>query len=300
MPDTMPGQLRRFIEDENAANTALIDYLWQARANYQTLTAEQRIELAPERAKFLYANNAKARVAVATAALDVAGDIRKLIGKWGQAHWVTIAIDKHAMSVDEAAQFNITSLQSFTRQMLKGFNFLGIVEAGLYGNYRIDPTDKGRKTVSWHTHAIAWGVSEKEMETRKAEINARYQSLIRGPTPAHSEPIRPRSVRTKLIYMLKGQRKEYRIIRKKGDVIDPETGEITEEYTGEFDQRTQNLRPGDRVRMCRVLARKCIDQMLFAGGAEGREVLKDFRQVILREFEQVKDEFYAKTGEKWT
>ena len=114
-----------------------------------------------------------------------------------------------------------------------------------------------------------------------ADINERYDALLPGVDPAYGVLVAKQDVIGKALYMLKAPQSEHRVYPKRTEKIDPETGEITTPTTGRFKQRKRPLRPCDMVRMCNVLADKCLDRLLFAGG-DGAKVVGDIRTEALK------------------
>src|SRR3954466_1674520 len=169
--------------------------------------------------------------------------------------WVTLIPNQFVVPEDAAASFDPKRLQAWARQELRGLSFISMVEPALYTNVG-DIMAGVRRVVSWHVHAIAWGVIEARLAAIKDGINNRYEALLPGVDVAKFELVANDDVVGKALYMLKAPQSEYRVYPKRTEKIDRETGEITTPTTGRFKQRKRPLRPGDMVRMCKVLADK--------------------------------------------
>ena len=84
--------------------------------------------------------------------------------------------------------------------------------------------------------------------------------------------------------MLKAPQKQYHVYRDPlAEVHDPETGEIVAKPHVQKDW----LRTGQRVRMCRLMADKYLDRLLFGQG-EGTDLRRAIVNGALRNFEEEK------------
>jgi hypothetical protein len=178
---------------------------------------------------------------------------------------VTLAPRKFVVAEGAAASFDPKRIQAWTRQLLRGLNFVGMVEAALYTNFGHVSAGFWR-VVAWHVYLLAWGVSEAQLAPVMDNINRRYEALLPGVDPAFGVPVAKEEVVGKALYMLKAPQSEYRVYPKRATRIDRETGEITTPTTGRFKQKKQALRSGDMVRMCNVMADKHLHRLMFAGG----------------------------------
>jgi hypothetical protein len=122
------------------------------------------------------------------------------------------------------------------------------------------------------------------------DINKRYAAFLPGVDPAYAVPVTAEEAIGKVLYMLKSPQSEHRVWPIKAKDIDPDTDEVFERHTGRFKQKKRALRPGDLIKMCKVLADKYLDRLAFAGGAGvpaldaiRAEALKPLRQHEARE-----------------
>jgi hypothetical protein len=286
-----------FADIHRTANQQMIDYLWLGRANGQKLAKDTFEELDAQNARFLYANNAEARIKFAEAAVRRFCSIEQELPEDAVVAMVTLTPRQYATSLKAAEEFDVLPLQAWARQMLRGFNGFGMVEAALYARRKFEFLDN-RGTVSWHSHTFHWNFDREEMKDRMAEINSRSESLIPGCPAAHvTDPINRQEFAPRLRYMLKGQLNEYHDWPRKGEVIDPETGEITVVETGRYRNAKRALRKGNQVRMARVMADRTLDKLAFAGGDEGRVFLKGLREEVLRPYKAwEKEQPWNKSG----
>lgn len=258
-----------------AAENKLAQYLERGRKGSVGLDRDTLTELDRPQVMFLPANNADARLRYARITAEHLDRVGGMLSPDQAAFFVTFINRDHAVREDEAASFDIRRLHSWTRQILGRCSYVGMAEGAFYGN--VDVVGAGyKRAVSWHTHAIVWGISELELAGIISAANARNRSLIDGIAPAHYRPLNRAEVGGQALYMSKGQISEYRVWPRKRSIIDPRDGVISIVGTGRFSQAKRNLRPGDMARMCRVFAGRCLDQLAFGGGA-GKEILKAIR-----------------------
>jgi hypothetical protein len=72
-------------------------------------------------------------------------------------------------------------------------------------------------------------------------------------------------------------RKRYRIFPKRRSVRHPVTGQVERISTGAFEQCKDALRPGERIRLYKLMRDLSLNEMVLAGG-EGRELLAAIRK----------------------
>ncbi len=235
------------------------------------LTREARLETDPDAAIYLPANNHAARIEYATVATDLVTRFTDLLPESTPVFWVTLIRSSYTVPYDEAADFNLFKLQQWVRAELRGCSFIGMTEAALYTNAG-EVRAGWKRAISWHPHLLVWGVSKQRMREIRDSINVRFRTLIPGVKAAHFRTLKPEDVEGQVLYMLKAPVNEYRIILKTRRAVDPDTGEITKEPTGNFKSAKYQLGPGDLVRMANLMSGKKLDGLTFAGG-EGKAVL---------------------------
>ncbi len=232
-------------------------------------------ELEPAAALYLFANNRDARLRYVEIAARHLGDAIGDLPANAPVFWVTLINREHAVREDEAGAFQIKRLHRWAHRLLRGCNYVGMVEAALFTN--LDVVAAGyKRTVSWHCHLHVWGVSEEVIAEICTKANTRYRTLVPGVTVAHYRPVTYAEACERAFYMHKGQISEYRVWQRRRVSMDDDTGVITIVGTGRFSQGKRPMRPGDMARMCRVFAGRTLDRLAFAGGA-GRKVLDAIR-----------------------
>jgi hypothetical protein len=113
-----------------------------------------------------------------------------------------------------------------------------------------------------------------------AQINASYPSFVPDKPAAYCRHLTGNQVLAKLLYALKAPQKRYRVFRPRGFLVSRTTGEISQKPA-----RIQKdwLRTGQRVRMCRIMADRYLDRLLFGQG-EGTKLCRDIREDALASF----------------
>jgi hypothetical protein len=265
---------KTFLEQEQERGTHLIETL--QRPKYRRL---KHPELSRRNAVYLYANNPTARVRFARVFLSGVMDHLKSRSGGdrlkGAVYLVTFALERFCCPLKEAERYDLRPLQAWVRQAVEGLSYLGMTEAAFYSNKSL-PGQEKEPTVSWHVHLLVWGVSRPTLKTLVDGVSAKHPSLIPGLPSGHYRLIKPKDLASKTLYMLKSPQ-EYRVWPVKEEVIDPETGEITVHVTDRYRQKSRDLRPKDRVRMCAALQDRYLDWMMLGGGA-GKDLLRSIRK----------------------
>jgi hypothetical protein len=134
-----------------------------------------------------------------------------------------------------------------------------------------------KRMVSWHVHLLAWGESKTAIRTRIEDLNNKgiLLPIADGLAAAHQKRISKGKLADKFCYILKSPRKAYRLY--KWDTITPD-GEIIPK----FKQWKDDLRPGERLTLFRLLQDMNLDHLALGGG-EGAEILRRLKRRVLRE-----------------
>jgi hypothetical protein len=130
--------------------------------------------------------------------------------------------------------------------------------------------------VSWHLHLIAWGEARKKLGQRIDRLNKRriLLPIADGLAAAHQKRISKGKVADKIAYVLKAPKKAYRL--HKWDIVSPDGESIPK-----FKQWKDDLRPGERLTLLRLMQDLYLHQLAVAGG-EGAEILRRMKRRALR------------------
>lgn len=216
-----------------------------------------------EGAAQLRSNSARARIEFMKAA--VAQLVSRRWRPQESFFFITLAPRQFAVNIEDAAAFDHERVKTWAAGLLHGLDYVGIVEAAYYSNYSAEVGVKGKPAVCWHVHAIVWGTNASTVKAIEAEVSRENQPLLPHGRVAHVRALGLGGARSRLIYMLKGQTKEYRVYPFVDDDVDLETGEIT--TSGKWKQRKRPLRKVDHARMYGVMGERTIPMLCFAGGA---------------------------------
>jgi hypothetical protein len=270
--------LETFTEAHRWADDRIKNYLEKRRPDWQHLSPAicRELETVTPRGfptvDLFYANNNESRIRFAEIAIRHVEAHAALSG--GEpVFFVTLMPNQFAVPEAEAGSVDVHAIRQWTRYWLAGFDFIGIVEAGLFPYF---PT-KYHPTVSWHVHLLVWGTNYRRLNQALVAVRCEFASLVPGAPSARIDILEtPEDVILKVLYMLKAPMKQYTVSCEFREDHDPTTGEVSFEYR----LRTQGewLRTGQRVRMCRVMADKHLDQLLF-----GQEQGTDLRRAIVEE-----------------
>lgn len=269
-----------FIAAHDRHETRIPDYHHIPRRRSVLLSSLELEDLEPLGATLLRSNNVAARISFARTASEHMARFVEELDDTVPLAFVTLASKRFAFAERDAAAFDVKPLMRWTREVLAGLNFVGMVEAALYTNVGAILGGPDR-VVSFHTHAVVWGATAADLDALIMAVNADESALVPGISPGHWRPLRRAEVSGQVIYMSKNSLSDHRIYAKRSEVIDEETGEITAPTTGAFRQKKDPLRPADAVRMFRVMRDRHIDQLAFAGG-DGAAVLTAIRHEALR------------------
>jgi hypothetical protein len=276
----MAYDTKLFKQQHKIAERRFNDYLTSPNRRHHWRREAFVQELRFPASKYLFANNFAARCLFAEAAVQ---HLKEHLIRTEPNHdtfFVTVAVRKFALSESESIDFNVSQLQAWFRHFLANFNFFAMVEAGLYVNWSINLSDKNR-CISWHVHAIVWGSTYKRLRRKLQRIDQTCESVVPGLKTTDCRIIKPHQVASKLLYSLKAPQKEYMVYPKRKRAFNPSTGKIITRKTGRYCQKKRDIRPGNRVVLCRALADRHLDRLAFAGG-EGRGLLLAIRDSALR------------------
>jgi hypothetical protein len=250
---------------ESARNSHLV-----SRAEIQALESQN--------AKYLYALNGHSRIIWGYAF------IRHFADHFGLTEdnpipdekltWITLT-DILCVTTDEPQEIDFEKFKRRYRPALKDLNYIGMIEPGYYVNIIQGSRYAGTKMVSWHLHAIAWGDHYKEVQRRFDELNAsgEYVPIYDDGIALHAVRLPAKQIPIKLRYTVKSPRKAYSI------------GKSTKLIGGErhckFIQNKRDLRPGERIKLLRLMKDLYLDQLAMAGG-EGVDILLRVKYDALR------------------
>jgi hypothetical protein len=185
----------------------------------------------------------------------------------------------------DAGSIDINKFKRKLQSGLSGLSYVGMIEPGLYVNVAAGTKWPGKKAVSWHLHAVCWGVSRKEIRQRFRRLNraGRYQSLMGSQLGAHQKQIPDAFLKKypersfladKLRYLLKVPKNAYRIYKTERVAADGECVAC-------FRQSKSELRHGDRITLFHLMKDLYLDELAVAGG-EGTDVLRRIKKAVLR------------------
>jgi hypothetical protein len=176
--------------------------------------------------------------------------------------------DRRCCTSHEAKEIDISRFIRILRRGLRGLSYLGMIEPAYYVNVCEGARIHGKRLVSWHLHLLAWGESKSAIRTRIERLNEKgiLLPIADGLAAAHEKRISTGKLADKFCYLLKSPKKAYRLY--KYEQITPD-GEILLR----FKQKKDDLRPGERLTLFRLMRELYLDQLAVAGG-EGAVILR--------------------------
>jgi hypothetical protein len=168
---------------------------------------------------------------------------------------------------------------------LRGLNYVGMVEPGLYVNVCPGTRWSNKSAVSWHLHAICWGEDRREMKKRFCRLNREnwYLSILDSQRGADQKEIpdarlpknRDRTfLADKLRYLLKSPKNAYRIYRTERVTCDGEVVPC-------FRQRKSKLRKGNRITLFHLMKGLHFPELAAAGG-DGTDIMRRIKRAAAR------------------
>jgi hypothetical protein len=187
--------------------------------------------------------------------------------------------DRRCCTSHQEENIDIASFIRLLRRGLRGLSYLGMIEPALYSNVCEGARIHGKRMVSWHVHLLAWGESRSAIKARIERLNKEgiLLPIADGLAAAHQKRISKGKLASKVAYMLKAPRKAYRVYKWEQVTAD---GEIVPR----FRQKKQELRPGERLTLFRLMKDLYLDQLALAGG-EGAGILRRLKRRIVRTLE---------------
>jgi hypothetical protein len=185
--------------------------------------------------------------------------------------------DRRCCTSHQEKEIDISWFSRILRRGLRGLSYLGMIEPAYYVNVCPGTHVHGKRLVSWHLHMIAWGESRKKMQNRIDRLNKQkiLLPIADDLAAAHQKCISKGKLASKIAYILKAPKKAYRLY--KWETISPD-GEIIPK----FKQWKDDLRPGERLTVFRLMKDLYLDQLAVAGG-EGADILRRMKRRVLRE-----------------
>lgn len=274
--------LKAFEKAHTEARDAIKNYLHFPRKNRQTLKPYEIRELAPQAWRCWLANNATSRTAFMEIVERRFGEmVEGELPENAELAMVTLTPRQSAVSIGEAETHDTAALANWTRHTLNGFNFIGMVEAGLFGNFRMGVDGKPERVVHFHVHCIVWGFRRPNLTRLKHRINSEEEALYAGGKPMHIRHIKRRRWKQDLRYPFKGQLTDYRLSQVTVPELIERTGKVANTPIWSFCQYSYPMRPGEMVRMVRVMASRTLDNLILAGGPEGNALCTAIRREAL-------------------
>lgn len=185
---------------------------------------------------------------------------------------------------DRLSENDLQAFKDNLRVGLRECSYLAFIEPAYYVNLQAGTNSRNRKCISWHLHALVWGISKSQLEARLRDHSAqrRYIPIADGLQGTDVRAVKQGTLPRLMGYMLKAPMLGYRVIvydRKaaNGDWLTNEHGEVLRG----FDQKKQKLRPGERLTLFHAMKNLRLDEFAISGGM-GVEIMRRIRRSALR------------------
>jgi hypothetical protein len=188
---------------------------------------------------------------------------------------LTVCDIRCATSVNDAGA-EIAVFKPILRRHLRGFSYLGALEPAYYTNVQKGARVSDKKCVFWHLHAVAWGISRRDIKKLADGLNEMRKHLAVAPgIPAvHQVRIKTGDLASVVGYVFKPPATNYRLSRSEY--------EVRGLPVHRFWHHQDRLRPGERVRLFHLMKQLCFDELAVAGG-DGRKMLSAAKRSAWKE-----------------
>jgi hypothetical protein len=192
-----------------------------------------------------------------------------------QPIYLVTLCDRRCCTSHQEKHVNIVRFIRILRRGLRGLSYVGMLEPAYYVNVCEGTHVHGKRMVSWHLHLIAWGEAHEKLEKRIERLNKQgiLLPIADGLAAAHQKCISKGKVASKIAYVLKAPKKAYRLY--KWETVSPDGENIRK-----FKQWKDDLRPGERLTLLRLMQDMYLDQ-LAVGGGEGTDFLRRVKRQVL-------------------
>ncbi|WP_020180300.1 hypothetical protein [Methylopila sp. M107] len=272
----------KFDAEHREAHARLQAYIETDRSNGVRLGWGVRGELSIQRKWQMTANNVLARIACARRFQEALLDVPSL--RRGQQYsFVTYTSQRFAGPYDPKIRFETGPLKYAFEEALRrlGAHWAGMIEAGFITRLALNIPQDGSRIISWHVHAIVWGVGERKL---RAALNKLAQETdLAGRSAIHIQRRALSVAERQSLYICKFPLAGQLIAGAKGEMVDWQTGEI---ISAKKWLKKDALRTGDLARAAVVLRDRGVDQLMIAGG-DGVQVYRAVQQLLPAKFRDV-------------
>ena len=161
---------------ESAARNAdtLLRYAFKHARNRDTVTISDKHSLNASAAPLLSAVNSHGRISWGRA---VSAEFAKFFCNGSETfqhnqplHFVTL-IDIDCVKTVSADDFSLPAIIGRLRRGLVGLSYVAVIEPAFYVNWAAGIAYKDQRRLSWHLHAIVWGISSADLTERIKLLN---------------------------------------------------------------------------------------------------------------------------------
>lgn len=172
-------------------------------------------------------------------------------------------VDISCARSSEELEVDLGPIINRLRKGLGDCNYVAVIEPGLYSHVTIPGANlKQSKCISWHLHALVWGMTRKKAKQLVAALNGsgKYTPVSPGQVGAHQRQVRERELASAVGYLLKPPKASYRLGLRTESVASGEPRHI---------QYRSALRPGERLTLYLQLRHLSLPDLWIAGGEGG-------------------------------
>jgi hypothetical protein len=180
--------------------------------------------------------------------------------------------DRRCCTSHQERNIDVHEFIRILRRRLRGLSYLGMLEPAYYINVCPGTHVHGKRMVSWHLHLITWGEPREKLGKRIDRLNDKRVLLpiAHGLAAAHQKRFSKGKLASKIAYFLKAPMKAYRLYKWKFPNAD--IGPKSKQWK-------DDLRPGERLTLFRLMKDMYLDQLAVAGG-EGTDMLRRVKRRV--------------------
>lgn len=245
-----------FREKQMSYRARLLKYI--ERGSFRRKAAVRQVlpTMPKRRGSSMYYNNSYTRIAVCEQATAIIEPHLKK--QEGEVFMFGATCARFGVTLSSPKGQPIESIGKWIEELFAGMNYIGVIEAAWFGNFRSSGSPYPEPRLSWHFHILIWGQEEDRLRAIKHLINRTERGFTGFQNPADCRRARTDDgLADRLRYFLKAPVKESRIINNPVQFG-------TSRKPGRTKKR--DLAPGNGLRLMSLIGDRMIGDLLPAGG----------------------------------
>lgn len=200
----------------------------------------------------------------------------------GEIFLVTLS-DISCVTGTDPVSINMKAIKKKLAVGMRGLSHIGFIEPAFYVNWQADLRFSDKKCLSWHVHALVWGISSRELRRHIQDLNrsGKYRPVAFQLKGAHRKRVKQGDLGKVVGYILKPPVNAYRLsvvdkIDRSGQPVVTSDGEVMTRVI----QKKAELRKGERITVFHAMKSLFLDELAVAGG-QGSKILARAKRVAI-------------------